>query len=199
MCQYGGLTKRRGVQNRSSVPTAEGLAVVVTGAFSVFGWLLPDITFWWRFSFAVVFVVLVVDLCLRSEVATLRFPSPWAKSSLLSVTGIVVIGVILCNPLRKQYMNENLPPSFPFILGAPLGDNKSPVWQMFLEPYGPESVYNCQISFWDADRKNVERNWRIQHSSSFSPPGLTGGDSQVTKHFSEVDSPRGTVIFERYT
>jgi hypothetical protein len=36
----------------------------------------------------------------------------------------------------KQYMQEHLPPNFPFIFGAPLGDNDSPIWMMLVKHYG---------------------------------------------------------------
>jgi hypothetical protein len=39
--------------------------------------------------------------------------------------------------------------SFPFIMGAPLGDNDSPEWMMVVRTYGPPSTYNCNVKFTD--------------------------------------------------
>jgi hypothetical protein len=47
-------------------------------------------------------------------------------------------------------------PSLVFVFGAPLGDNDSATWVMTLHHYGPESAHNCNIQFYDDDRKNVE-------------------------------------------
>jgi hypothetical protein len=66
-------------------------------------------------------------------------------------------------------------PSLVFVFGAPPGDNDSPVWVMMLKHYGPNPAFNCDIEFFDADRKNIERQWLLQHpGSSFPPPGLAG-------------------------
>ena len=40
---------------------------------------------------------------------------------------------------------------------------------------GSGPAYNCDISFYDNDRKNVEHEWLIKHPSSpYPPPGLAG-------------------------
>lgn len=83
-------------------------------------------------------------------------------------------------------------PSFVFVFGAPLGDNDSPVWIMVLQHYGPNPAYNCDIEFFDADRKNIEHQWLLQHPDSpFPPPGLAG-QSQLQLHVSEA-GPLGSI------
>lgn len=83
-------------------------------------------------------------------------------------------------------------PSFVFVFGAPLGDNKSPVWIMMLKHYGPNPAYNCDVEFFDEDRKNIEHLWLVQHPSSpFPPPGLAG-HSQTHIHIAEA-GPSGSI------
>src|SRR5690348_8778362 len=48
------------------------------------------------------------------------------------------------------------PPSLVFVVGAPLGENNSPIWIMILKHFGLDTAYNCQITFVDEDRKNIE-------------------------------------------
>lgn len=77
-------------------------------------------------------------------------------------------------------------PSFVFVFGAPLGDNNSPVWIMMLKHYGPNPAHNCDIQFYDLDRKNIEHQWLLQHPNSpFPPPGLVG-KSQESLHLQEA-------------
>jgi hypothetical protein len=89
-------------------------------------------------------------------------------------------------------------PSFVFVFGAPLGDNDSSVWIMMLKHYGPNPAYNCDIEFFDADRKNIEHQWLIQHPSSpFPPPGLAG-TSQMHLHVPEA-GPLGSISSFQWT
>ena len=44
-----------------------------------------------------------------------------------------------------------------------------------LNHYGPNPAHNCDIEFFDEDRKNIEHQWLVQHPGSpFPPPGLAG-------------------------
>jgi hypothetical protein len=80
-------------------------------------------------------------------------------------------------------------PSLVFVVGAPLGDNKSPEWMMVLNHYGPNPAYNCQVNFYDKDRKNIEYEWLVNHPDNpFPPPGLAG-QSQLHLHIPEADPP----------
>src|ERR1700677_5026428 len=77
-------------------------------------------------------------------------------------------------------------PSLVFVFGAPLGDNDSASWVMVLKHYGPGSAYNCDIRFYDNDRKNIEHEWLVGHPNSpYPPPGLAG-ESQ--KHIHVVEA-----------
>jgi hypothetical protein len=68
-----------------------------------------------------------------------------------------------------------LTPSLVFVFGAPLGDNDSATWVMVLKHYGPRPAYNCDIIFYDDDRKNIEHEWLVKHPDwPFPPPGLVG-------------------------
>lgn len=83
-------------------------------------------------------------------------------------------------------------PSLVFVFGAPLGDNDSASWIMMLKHYGPNPAYNCDIGFYDDDRKNIEHEWLVKHPSSpYPPPGLAG-ESQKRIYIPEA-SPEGSV------
>jgi hypothetical protein len=81
-------------------------------------------------------------------------------------------------------------PSFLFVFGAPLGDNNSATWVMMLKHYGPGPAHNCEIGFFDDDRKNIEHEWLVGHPNiPFPPPGLAG-KSQEHRHVVEA-GPEG--------
>jgi hypothetical protein len=83
-------------------------------------------------------------------------------------------------------------PSLVFVFGAPLGDNDSASWIMMLKHYGQGSAYNCDVIFYDDDRKNIEHEWLVKHPKSpYPPPGLVG-ESQ--KHINIPEAgPEGSV------
>jgi len=82
-------------------------------------------------------------------------------------------------------------PSFLFVLGIPLGDNDSAEWLMMLRHYGPNPAYNCDIAFYDNDRKNIEHEWLVKHPDSpYPPPGLAD-ESQRRIHIAEA-GPEGS-------
>ena len=160
----------------------EALFALGTGAFTLFSRLLPVVTFWFRFVSLAIFVALVLDLCLRSENTKHYFASPWARL-LLSILACAVIVTLMWNPMRTQYMEEHLPPSFPYIVGAPLGDSDSPVWAMMIHHFGSKPVSGCEIEFRDEERKVVEYQWLRDHPGmSYPPPGLAGESQKVFSH-----------------
>ena len=62
---------------------------------------------------------------------------------------------------------------------------------MLLRHYGPKPAYNCNIEFYDSDRKNIEHQWLVAHPNSpFPPPGLAG-ESQKRIHVGEA-GPEGS-------
>jgi hypothetical protein len=78
-------------------------------------------------------------------------------------------------------------PSFLWVFGAPLGDNASPTWIMIVQHYGPSPAYNCDVQFYDKDRKNIEHQWLVAHPKwPFPPPGIAGGESQKIIHYAEA-------------
>lgn len=109
-----------------------------------------------------------------------------------------VIGLGLCalagwQP-NKVSESKSATPSFLFVLGAPLGDNNSSIWIMMLQHYGPKPTYNCDVHFYDKDRKNIEHMWLVANPTwPFPPPGIAGGESQKYFHFAEAgpSSPVG--------
>jgi len=82
-------------------------------------------------------------------------------------------------------------PSFLFVFGVPLGDNDSGEWLMMLRHYGPNPAFNCDITLYDRDRKNIEHEWLVKHPNSpYPPPGLAG-ESQKRIHVTEA-GPEGS-------
>jgi hypothetical protein len=83
-------------------------------------------------------------------------------------------------------------PSLLFVFGAPLGDNRSATWLMMALHYGPEPAHNCDLIFYDDDRKNIEHLWRVEHGSPpFSPPGQFE-ESQKRLFVAEAGAEGGT-------
>jgi hypothetical protein len=85
-------------------------------------------------------------------------------------------------------------PSFLFVFGVPLGDNDSAEWLMMLRHYGPNPAYNCDIAFYDDDRKKIEHEWLVKHPDSpYPPPGLAG-ESLKRIHVAEAgpEGPAGS-------
>ena len=68
---------------------------------------------------------------------------------------------------------------FPFIMGAPLGDNDSGTWEITTRPYGPLlSSYHCDIKLTDFARKHLEELWLNNHPGEIPP--LFRGNASVT-------------------
>jgi hypothetical protein len=123
--------------------------------------------------------------------------------SLVIVIACGLIGVGLTEALRLTTRRELhhatqpaapatlLTPSLIFVFGVPLGDNNSASWIMMLKHYGPDPAYNCEIGFYDDDRKNIEHQWLVAHPDSpYPPPGLAG-ESQKHVHVAEA-GPEGS-------
>lgn len=66
--------------------------------------------------------------------------------------------------------------SLPFILGAPLGDNDSSVWQMMVMPFGVLSSFDCGIKFSDLYRQTLKTS---AHSI---------GEAEKNLHFSSTST-----------
>jgi hypothetical protein len=183
------MPKRLPIAPKKPGITPEEITVVFFGAVAFIGEvLLPAITFWWRLTFSVGFTALVMDLCLRSRRVKFR---PLTRF-LLSLVAFTVICSALWSPLQKQYRQEHQSPSFPFVFGAPLGDNDSARWVMVAEHFGPNSVDNCDIEFLDMDRSDIQREWLNAHRDSlFAPPDLVGESYKDLPHISEMDPDSG--------
>jgi hypothetical protein len=82
-------------------------------------------------------------------------------------------------------------PSFVFVFGAPLGDNRSNKWMMMLRHYGPNSAHNCDIEFFDNDRKNIEHQWLVKNPKIPYPPAGLAGKSQERIRINEA-GPEGS-------
>jgi hypothetical protein len=166
--------------------SAEAVAALILGALTFFDVVLPVIPLWWRLGFVVAFMLVVADLCLRSSFMRHHFPQPYQRV-LLSAFLPLLIMLVLWNPMRFQYMNEHRPPGLPFIFGAPFGENDSPIWMMLVKHYGADPAYNCDISFWDADRKEILDDWIKRHPGAPYSEDLTAA-SQKNLHVAEIDA-----------
>jgi len=63
---------------------------------------------------------------------------------------------------------------------------------MMTRHYGPESAYNCSLTFVDNDRKNIEHLWLVEHGSpSFLPAGKFDA-SQESAYIPEAN-PEGSL------
>lgn len=138
---------------------------------------------------------IVAFVCSLAGAGFLVFAHTHGRNDLRRVQIWMAIGLVLValggSGWRVVHMeSERQPktPSFPFVFGAPLGDNVSPVWMMMFKHYGPNPAYNCSVEFYDEDRKHVEYDWLAKHPKlSFVPEEVTGGESQKFFHISELD------------
>ena len=160
--------------------TVEEIGVCVAGAATLIGEVLPVITFWWRFTFAVIFVILAADICLRSRRARSYFPSHYRRLT-LSLCVLIAITTVLWNPLREQYAKEHPLPSIVYVTGGPFGDDSSPVWLMSFKHFGPSSAFNCHGEFVDLQQDGPESEFHRTHRT----------DSIYQFSFPEVDPVPG--------
>jgi hypothetical protein len=82
-------------------------------------------------------------------------------------------------------------PSLVFVFGAPLGDNDSAQWIMMLKHFGPGLTQNCDIVFYDDDRKNIEHEWLVKNPNVPYPPQEVAGESQNRTYILEA-GPEGS-------
>lgn len=87
-------------------------------------------------------------------------------------------------------------PSFLFVFGAPLGANDSSKWIMLFKHYGPNPAHNCDIGFYDKDRKNIEHLWLVEHPNVPYPPANLAGTSQLHRHIDEANPEGSAGSFE---
>lgn len=114
--------------------------------------IVPVITFGWRLLSLGVVLGAVIDLSLRS--AQTRTLSP-IKRIVLSIGASALLIAMVWNPLRKQYSDEHLPPSFVYVVPGIWSPAPTPQMFMMIRHYGPESVYNVELIFDDLDRRKV--------------------------------------------
>jgi hypothetical protein len=148
---------------------------------------------WLSLAGAVVLLIGWGYLELGRELPHLRVQYPT-----LSVLVVFVIGGCLAAVLWRLTVPTVVPavppktPSLVFVFGAPLGDNDSAQWIMMLKHYGPNLAYNCDINFYDDDRKNIEHEWLVKHPNSPYPPAGLAGESQKRIHIPEA-GPEGSL------
>jgi hypothetical protein len=125
---------------------------------------------------------------------------------LAALSGAVILTSLLAGFLwvdRRQYPRPQIAstttttptlkkPSFVFVFGVPLGDNRSATWLMMLLHFGPDAAYNCNVDFSDDDRKNIEHLWHIKHPNlPFLPKGQFD-ESHKRLYVAEAGAEDGT-------
>lgn len=107
------------------------------------------------------------------------------------LTGLFWWVFIVGEPKQPSPLPQAEPlPSLLFVVGAPLGDNNSPIWIMVLKHFGPDAAYNCQVTFSDDDRKNIEHEWLVKHPEhSFLPAGVF--DPSQANAYAQEANPEG--------
>lgn len=118
----------------------------------------------------------------------------WRGSLMVCVVALTYSGIGIWISPHPSAVVKISPktPSLVFVFGAPLGDNASSEWIMVLRHFGPESAHNCNISFYDKDRKNIEHLWLVEHGS---PPFLPAGLFDSSQHMISVleANPEGSI------
>lgn len=175
------------------------VSAIVTNPLSglVLGFVLGALAMSGKFS------VVAADVLLGFAVAVGAVGIYNAKLADWRLTASAILGLAITCLLLSYWIEPAKPPpapppppitklpSFVFVFGAPLGDNDSASWIMMLKHFGPEPAHNCDVVFYDQDRKNIEHEWLIKHPNSpYPPPGLVG-ESQRSFHIQEA-SPEGS-------
>lgn len=155
------------VSGKFSIAAAEVLLIfaALVGSFGIYGAKLTD----WRLTVSAMLGLVIACLLLSWWISPAQ---PSSQTASVSTT------------TTSQSAKQR--PSLVFVFGAPLGDNESASWIMMLKHYGPEPAYNCDVIFYDDDRKNIEHEWLVKHPNSpYPPPGLAG-ESQRSFHVQEA-------------
>ncbi|MGA2992701.1 MAG: hypothetical protein ABSD88_19705 [Candidatus Korobacteraceae bacterium] len=123
----------------------------------------------------------------------------WRGMLMFCIVVLTYSGIALWISPVTQTAKEPAPPpaikktpSFLFVFGAPLGDNHSATWIMMLLHYGPESAYNCNVDFYDDDRKNIEHLWLVEHPNTPFLPPARFDESQKRLYVAEAGPEGGT-------
>jgi hypothetical protein len=119
---------------------------IIAVVLGVLGVLLPMISFWWHLFAILVVALASTDLCLRES--TLIPP----YRVLLSLLPVAVLFAATWTPIRTQYEQEHLQPSFAYVAPYLWIDGSPPEWEMTIHHYGPSPITNAQVFFWDKDR-----------------------------------------------
>ena len=146
-----------------------GVEAFVAAVLAIVGLIseaLPVITFGWRLVIVLLSLVATLDFCLRSRFVGTRVPSPYRRL-VLSLGVICVFVATFSTPIRRQYMQEHLPPSFAYLAGAWSGAAHygmgGMVMNIFWRHYGPNPAYNIDLGFTDVDRRLITNKWLDQH------------------------------------
>jgi hypothetical protein len=159
---------------RSSVE----IVAVVLGIISL---IIPVVTFGWRLLSLILVAGALFDLCLRSPQTKQFSPGVRVLVSLGALTSLIAV---TWNPIRKQYRDENLPPSFVYVVPGFWSPSPTPQWFMAIRHYGPQSVYNTELVFDDLDRRKL-----MGQQSAVTPQEIER--TELTFHYPEIDPTEG--------
>jgi hypothetical protein len=124
-------------------------AAVLAGIFIIA--VVLQASFAWGLTFVVASMAMAVDLCLRSDISRYYFRQPLFRM-VLSTVAIVAISLMFWPPVRKQYMDQHLPPSFAYIVPGVWSPAPTPEWVMIVRHFGPHTVFKPELLFVDLDR-----------------------------------------------
>jgi hypothetical protein len=102
------------------------------------------------------------------------------------LTMLLAVGAFVLDrafPMPSLTSNATNPPllppkknvdGFPFIVGAPLGDNDSRMWEMIVRPFGvlQSKSYSCDLMFHDLIKQRQKESWLKQRANSKHLPEL---------------------------
>jgi hypothetical protein len=192
-----------------------GLAGAILTLFALAATILwPDKRWigWLSLSCAAGLLVLWIRLEVGVDLPDFRFRHPVLFSVFVFiVSGCLAVSLLRLLPIKstqrdlpqreeKASTTEVKPlatpsvstPSLVFVFGVPVGDNDSASWVMILKHYGPNTAYNCDIGFYDDDRKNIEHEWLVSHPNVPYPPAGLAGESQKLMRVDEAN-PEGSI------
>jgi hypothetical protein len=163
---------------RTHVHLTLDLAAAVVG---IIGAALPQITFWWRLPLLIVVAACIVDLCLSTPFRLRLTSSVRVVMSLVALSAFVGR---MWTPMREQYLDEHLLPSFVFVTPGFWSPASEPRWYFVINHFGPKPAYNSELSFLDLDRAA-----QIASQGSVSPQQLA--QEEITLLYPEVDPSTG--------
>ena len=180
--------------SETSRPWATVVAMVAGPIIAFIIEALPVIGFWWHLIVGLLFLVSGMLFCLRPphdiSGAIPLLHSPYLRQRLSIVVFLVVSG-ILWMPLRRQYLEEHMPPSLIYVIPVGVWSANPVQWIMFVRRYGPASVHHPEVLFFD-----MKRAQRLAAQKSITEDQFK--DEQTNLTFDEIDRIQNPILPEHF-